>query len=565
MNDESPRPSLEARQDAPESMDTGEHEDASTSPRLTRSSRKRAKPTYFEQPPEVETFTAENQGLEGLASSPELTPKSRKRSRTSGSKSNRDKKRGRQSIAQSADGNLVDDIEGQSTQTPRRSHRDGFIHGRFSDQELSHISNTVISFRNEHGMTQEEVNDMIQAPGGTTAGDAHAQLWSRIFAVCPDRHRQKVINITRKKFHNFVARGTWTQEQDAELSDLIAIHGPKWSKIAGLINRHPEDLRDRYRNYLVCGTNQRKDAWDEMEEARLTQFVIEAMASIDDLRQSEPDREILRRSYEDLIDWQNISERMNRTRSRLQCITKWKSLNLRTHGKDRLVSREPNSQISFRLEKARRQIQAMPDEERLRLLLAIHATSVGKDSKIPWTRLIDKHFRNQWQRSTQILLWQRLKQTVPEWETRTTRDCAQYLVEQYNQTGTLPDLRAEGYDDALEMELLKSKAASSTRSSGACVSKEHANTKSAAIVENSDDDDDDKNAPHSNAGEMGLDAISQAVSENLPDILAETIAEPDNMVERAVETIQDAAQQTMAQMMPVEMHDDDLKVDPALT
>lgn len=330
---------------------------------------------------------------------------------------------------------------------------------------------------------------MVHAPGGTTAGDEHAQLWVRIFAECPDRHRQKLINITRKKFHNFVARGTWTAEQDAELNELISVHGTKWSKIAALINRHPEDLRDRYRNYLVCGPYQRKDAWDEAEEARLTQYVIDAMEAIDELRGSEPNHHLLTRSYEELIDWQNISERMDRTRSRLQCITKWKSLNVRVNGKDKLLSGEPDAQISFRLEKARRQLSAMPDEEKYRLVLAIQGTAVGRDKKIPWQRLVDKHYRNQWHRTTQMLLWRRLRQTVPGWETMTTRDCAQHLIEQYNQNGELPDVVQDGYDDAEEMDFVQQIPSSTVGVSGTQAQRE-GGEKSAEFVTASDAEQD---------------------------------------------------------------------------
>lgn len=265
-----------------------------------------------------------------------------------------------------------------------------------------------------------------------------------------------MINITRKKFHNFVARGTWTPEQDAELAALIQAHGTKWSKIGSKINRHPEDLRDRYRNYIVCGANQRKDAWDEGEEARLTQYIMESMQVIDELRVNEPTRAILQKSYEELIDWQDISERMDRTRSRLQCITKWKSLNFRTHGKDKLVSTQPDSQISFRLEKARRQIATMPAEERFRLVTAVQATAVGTDVKIPWQRLVDKPFRVQWHRYTQMLLWRRLKATVPNKAEVTVRDAAQYLVERYNQTGDLPDVSDDQFDDVDEMNFMQS-------------------------------------------------------------------------------------------------------------
>lgn len=177
--------------------------------------------------------------------------------------------------------------------------------------------------------------------------------------------------------------------------------------------------------------------------------------AIDELRNNHPSRALLQKSYEELIDWQNISELMGRTRSRLQCITKWKSLNIRTHGRDHLVSSQPDSQISFRLEKARRQIAAMPSEERYRLVLAIQATAVGTDVKIPWQRLVDKPFRNQWHRYTQMLLWRRLKQTVPNWETISVRDCAQYLIDHYNQAGELPDVPDEQFDDMDEMQYMQ--------------------------------------------------------------------------------------------------------------
>ncbi len=233
------------------------------------------------------------------------------------------------------------------------------------------------------------------------------------------------------------------------------MHGVKWSYIAGIINRHPEDVRDRYRNYLVCGGAQKKEAWDNDEEARLTRFVQESMAVIDGMREAEPDRDMLQKSsYEELIDWQNISERMERTRSRLQCITKWKSMNLRIHSKDKLVSADPDSNISFRLDKARRQLEDMPDTEKYRLVLAINAVSAQTTDKIPWQRLCDKQFRTLWHRSTQELVWNRLVKSVPGADMRTVRDCAQYLVDKYDQDGELPNIAGEGWDDEEEMALI---------------------------------------------------------------------------------------------------------------
>ncbi|KAF7550405.1 hypothetical protein G7Z17_g5746 [Cylindrodendrum hubeiense] len=416
---------------------------SSSTKRPRQSKPRKAKPTFFENPPAAEDE------LPDMPLPSAMTPKPRGRAK--GATKKRKAKTERALPTYSMQGADDDDAEGPQG---RRNRMAGYTQGRFSDEELSRIAMAVESFRSERNLPQHQVNDMIHAPGGTTAGDDHAALWVHIFETCPDRHRQKIINITRKKFHNFVARGTWTPEQDAELRDLIEVHGTKWSKIAGIINRHPEDLRDRYRNYIVCGDAQRKDSWDETEEAHLTQYVMEAMGAIDELRRIQPSRELLKKPYEELIDWQNISERMERTRSRLQCITKWKAMNIKTHGKDKLVSHEPDAQISFRLEKARRQIADMPEEERYRLVLAIHASSVSAESKIPWQRLVNKQFRNSWHRPTQMLLWRRLKQTIPEWDQKTVRDCAQYLVDQYNQMGELPEIRDGDYNDAQEMEFI---------------------------------------------------------------------------------------------------------------
>lgn len=344
---------------------------------------------------------------------------------------------------------------------------------------------------------------MIQAPGGTTAGSSHAALWEMILAECPDRARQKVINISRKKFHNFVARGTWTEEQDFELGSLISIHGKSWSKIAAIINRHPEDIRDRYRNYLICGNSQRKEAWSEEEEARLTHHIIEVQTAIDALDAKQRGS----KTYEELIDWQSISELMGRTRSRLQCITKWKSMNLRTHPKDTVVSRQPDAPITFRLEKARRQINDMPEEDKYRFVLAIHGTQAAHEAKIPWHRLADKQFRQQWGRPTLALLWQRLKISVPDWERLTVRDCCEYLKGYYNNSNELPDVTGEGFDDQEEMALIEAvpyTGSSVPKTGGAPVSDE---------MVNEDEDEGEGEGEDEKSGEMEIDPALDVVPE----------------------------------------------------
>ncbi|KAL7938596.1 hypothetical protein V8C35DRAFT_288573 [Trichoderma chlorosporum] len=432
-----------------------------------RSTRTKAKPLLLAQEPKTETPSKRNRQALGELPSPSAnTPKPRARAKRAATK-----KQPQQPLQA-----LNEDAENAEYEEPSAKTGDpgNYTQGRFTEAEFDGIARVIEHFRDEYGMTQAEVNQIIQAPGGTTAGDAHSRLWHRLFEVCPDRKRQKVINVTRKKYHNFVARGTWTQEQDEELSQLIDVHGNKWSEIAGLINRHPEDVRDRYRNYIVCGPHQRKDVWNEEEEQLLMQVVEEAMEAIEEIRKDDPSRPIFQKNVEDIIDWQDISKSMGRKRSRLQCITKWKAMQNRLSGKkkdkksapgqpsekkkrpepaEKLVSDED---ISSQLDLARQQLASMREEEQYRLVLAIQQASVLSDAEIPWTKLLDKKFRGQWTLGTQVLLWDRLKQTVSGWEALTVLDIAQYIINEYNRTGGLPEINGSGYDDdEREKEILQ--------------------------------------------------------------------------------------------------------------
>ncbi|KAJ4861737.1 myb-like DNA-binding domain-containing protein [Trichoderma breve] len=431
------------------SGDSAQAEEQPTeSPARRRSTRTKVKPVLLVQETKTETPSKKNRQALGELPSPSAnTPKPRARAKRA------TKKQTQQPLQP-----LEEDAENAEYEEPtaRTGDSGNYTQGRFTEAEFDGIARVIEQFRDEYGMTQAEVNQMIQAPGGTTAGDAHARLWYRLFEVCPDRKRQKVINVARKKYHNFVARGTWTPEQDEELSQLIAVHGNKWSEIAGLINRHPEDVRDRYRNYIVCGPYQRKDVWSEEEEQLLSQVVEEAVEAIEEFRKVHPNNPIYKKNIEDIIDWQDISKNMERKRSRLQCITKWKAMQNRLSGKKKDKKSASEKKPASEKKKPRQQLASMHEEEQYRLVLAIQQASVLLDADIPWAKLLDKKFRGQWSLHTQVLLWDRLKQTVPGWESLTVLDVAQHIINEYNRTGGLPEINGSGYDDdEREKEILQ--------------------------------------------------------------------------------------------------------------
>ncbi|EGS22162.1 putative DNA-binding protein [Thermochaetoides thermophila DSM 1495] len=309
------------------------------------------------------------------------------------------------------------------------SGRSQYRYGPLSEQEQNQVTRALQRFREDEQMEEEQLIKLIHE-NPLTGGPLHRELWASVQEACPSRPRQKLINWCRQKFHNYTARGTWTKEQDEELSQLVDKHGRKWSYIAGLINRHPSDVRDRWRNYLVCRDRKRSDYWSEDEEERFRKIVedaIEAIKASQDPAQSD-------KSPEELINWLKISEAMGFTRSRLQCIDKWKRLRANEVAETKAPTVLPQGK-SWRLEKARKDLRRMTVQDKYRLMCAIRDSGVGRETKINWKDIVDRVFDGQYERQALIVAWGRLRQAVPEWEWKTTRDCAKYMCEMYEREG----------------------------------------------------------------------------------------------------------------------------------
>ncbi|KAJ6258917.1 hypothetical protein Dda_5812 [Drechslerella dactyloides] len=164
-------------------------------------------------------------------------------------------------------------------------------------------------------------------------------FWDMVVANLPHRQRTSLYKHVKRLYNDFAQRGVWSAEQDEELAQLVRRHGPKWSKIGSSINRMPEDCKDRWKNYVVCGKNRRTDAWDVDEEFRLANILNEMLevlvaeaaqkgttwlppppAGDAGTRAAWLEKEKMYHREE--IDWGIVSEEMGHTRSRMQC--RWK-------------------------------------------------------------------------------------------------------------------------------------------------------------------------------------------------------------------------------------------------
>ncbi|KAI1372141.1 hypothetical protein F4677DRAFT_433606 [Hypoxylon crocopeplum] len=380
-------------------------------------------------------------------------------------------------------GNMEDSPQPKASKSkqraiPRqRSQPHELVTGQFSDFELRNITQAVERWRDDNDLTQTQVNEIIH--GDPREGRSH-EFWARIVATCPNRRRQKVINQCRRKFHNFVARGTWTPEQQEELKELWEYHGNKYAYIGKLINRHPEDVRDRVRNYVVCGESRRVNPWSQEEEGKLQLIIAEALQVIRDRREegklasSEPD--------EDLIDWQRVSELMDRTRSRLQCMQKWKLMNRQRQDGNGGVDGGEALTADQIIQNARDEAAAMSSRDRYNILKAVRVYNTSADSRIPWAKVRTKQLRDQWSRPTLMLVWYRMKHSVPDSHMMTVSEIINQLSARYHETRELEYPSGEDYDLDAEYRDLENKVNK--------ILKSYRPPKSSRIVVKTDDEDE---------------------------------------------------------------------------
>ncbi|KXJ90719.1 hypothetical protein Micbo1qcDRAFT_164367 [Microdochium bolleyi] len=399
------------------------------------------------------------------------------------------------------------------TRPAMRVPRNGnVLTGPFSDFELRNITQAIENWRVENNMTQYDINAFIH---GNPKDVNSSEFWNRVISTCPNRRRQKVINQCRRKFHNFVARGTWTPEQHDELSKMWELHGNKYTLIGSLINRHPEDVRDRIRNYVVCGDNRRKDAWSQEEEDRLANIVAEAIDAIRKMREKQGDNGPT--PDEEMVDWQLVSEKMERTRSRLQCITKWKLIKAQLEGGGLDGEVLTLEQI---IDKARREAEGMTDRDRYNVVKAIKSCGAQADSRIPWAKVRAEKVGDKWSRATLMLVWHRLKVTVPDWKIQSVSFIAEYLCNSYTETNKLQFPAPEHLDLENEYEEIERKVSK--------IIKAHNRPKTSTHLVDQEDLDDDVGAmdiSHLPLGDHGKQ-LANGQDEDASDAIASQLEEP---------------------------------------
>jgi hypothetical protein len=162
------------------------------------------------------------------------------------------------------------------------------------------------------------------------------KFWAEMNKSLPNRKRLAVIKYCRRKFHNFEKRGTWTDQEDRQIKALMAKHGMSWVKIGNEMGRMAEDVRDRYRNYLVAGSNREQMKWSNFEVKELRRAIGDCVIRVmqEDCGDDEEffSGQYIRENLDSVCssgtvtDWGQVSKELDGRRSRIQCSYKWRKL-----------------------------------------------------------------------------------------------------------------------------------------------------------------------------------------------------------------------------------------------
>lgn len=256
-------------------------------------------------------------------------------------------------------------------------------------------------------------------------------MWQEMYEIIPYRKKISIQRFCRRRFHNFEVRGAWTKEDDEALARAVEEKGKSWVAVGQIMNRSPEDVRDRWRNYHVNAEHRNSEQWTDLEVSNLVNAVRECMEIMKTARKRAKLEKYEGREFPDsepetdggadaaqLVNWQVVSDRMGGSRSRLQCSFKWGKL--KKQDRDRFMKQmkavqkdletsdrenEPVEKVSWRRKKAQKRVLEMRPGDVYDFLQAVSICQAAHEGNIPWKSLGDEDFRRRWTAADRKAAW----------------------------------------------------------------------------------------------------------------------------------------------------------------
>lgn len=150
-----------------------------------------------------------------------------------------------------------------STKAERKTPATRGKHG-FTEDERRRLVEYMENHQKEHNLTREQLVQHIWAVGQDTKA-----FWEQATALVRPRTIEAVKRHCRRQFHPYEKRGHFTEEEKAELQEAVNKYGRSWVKIGKAINRHPDDARAGFRDFLKEGTDNKYGRWNEEDDREL--------------------------------------------------------------------------------------------------------------------------------------------------------------------------------------------------------------------------------------------------------------------------------------------------------
>lgn len=199
----------------------------------------------------------------------------------------------------------------------------------FTKEETEAIDVFIKEYQKIHEMTHEKFLQRIW--GNERKKD---KFWEVLQNVLPNRTRSSLYKHVRRTYHIFEKRGVWTPEEDIRLAELAETCNAKWKMIGDEMKRMPEDCRDRWRNYVKCGSVRNVNKWTKEEEEKMKGIIAQILKdegekiwkNVNNGDEESMLKQVREAQVSPTINWTVISELMGGTRSRIQCRYKWKKI-----------------------------------------------------------------------------------------------------------------------------------------------------------------------------------------------------------------------------------------------
>lgn len=327
--------------------------------------------------------------------------------------------------------------------------------GVWTQAEISRLEAFREKYCTENELSTFQFNALVQS--SIRHYKDVTDLFNEAHVAFPYRTKMSVTRFCRRRYHNFPARGTWTQSEDESLKQAVIVKGRSWKAVGEMINRFPEDCRDRYRNYHINAQNRNRESWTDAEILNLCRAVHDCMVKMKEHNEQAKSEKFVGREVPEsesesdeevrdmrLINWQIVSDAMGPGggRSRLQCSLKWAQLRMTDRAKhmkrvnDALRENsltdddkpKKSRKGNWRAKQALRTLGNLKPGDRYDFLQAFATCKAQEEGNIAWRSLGDQAFRSRWTTAERKAALQLFKSEIPDGNNMNYREIANRLL-----------------------------------------------------------------------------------------------------------------------------------------